>query len=86
MFFIDIKQVADKCAFRTLQMSSMRNSNLVVGQFSVYRICLFSCLTKYNQLIYDRKLSICIFSYHYKDKYVINDILNVLSIPTRNGL
>jgi len=44
------KQVADKCAFRTLQMSSMRNSNLVVAQFSVYRILSFFVLDKIKQV------------------------------------
>jgi len=36
--------------------------------------CLFSCLTTYNILIHDRKLSISNVSYHFEVNRVINDI------------
>ena len=55
------------------EISSIRNSNLVLNQCSV--LCLCSCLTAYDMLIHDRKLSICNVSYHFEDNRVINDIL-----------
>jgi hypothetical protein len=57
-------------------MSWIRNPNLVVTQYAVQCIFVFSCfvLTKLNKLIHDRKQSICTFSYNFKDKSVINDI------------
>ena len=54
-------------------MSSIRKCNLVINQCSAF--CLFSCITTYNMLIHDRKLSICNVSYHFEDNRVINDIL-----------